>query len=48
LEHPEVLEVSHPHSQLDLKFLVKMSAETADFVESADAESVVVAVDLKL
>ena len=47
-EHPEVLEGSHPHSQLDLKFLVKMTAESADFAESADAESVVVAADLKL
>ena len=48
LEHPEVLEGYHPHSQLDLKFLVKMTAESADFAEPADAESVVVAADLKL
>ena len=48
LEHPEVLEGYHPHSQLDLKFLVRMTAESADFADSADAESVVVAADLKL
>ena len=43
LEH-----LDHLDSQLDLKFLVKMTAESADFAESADAESVVVAADLKL
>jgi hypothetical protein len=48
LEHPEVLEGSHPHSQLDLKFLVKMTAEFAESADFADAESVVVAADLKL